>query len=97
MRQTILEKTNLKRLAKGHAPAQRIGKSIGGYHVFPRQMAKTIPGPPWKNAEIGARGQQLDGGAKRKCEQQASASYGHYSYENPLQRCVSLHARTRST
>ena len=46
MRQTILEKTNLKRLAKGHASAQRIGKSIGGYHVFPRQMAKTIPGPP---------------------------------------------------
>ena len=97
MRQTILEKTNLKRLAKGHASAQRIGKSIGGYHVFPRQMAKTIPGPPWKMRELAARGQQLDGGAKRKCEQQASASYGHYSYENPLQRCVSLHARTRST
>ena len=46
-------KTNLKRLAKGRASAKRSGKSIGGYHVFARQVAKTIPGSPWKNAGIG--------------------------------------------
>lgn len=90
-------KTNLKRLAKGRASAKRIGKSIGGYHVFARQVAKTIPG-----SRLEKCGNWLLVGnnwmaALRGSEQQASASYGHYSYENPLQRCVSLHAHTRST
>ena len=61
-------KNNLKRLAKGRASAKRIGKSIGGYHVFARQVANQDHPrlPPGKMRELAARWQQLDGGAKKK-------------------------------
>ena len=61
-------KTNLKRLAKGRASAKRSGASIGGYHVFARQVANQDHPkfPLGKMRELAARWQQLDGGAKRK-------------------------------